>query len=57
MVKHLSVKRRLAMRWACRAFSTREEESIWLEMCDARTVSYLRNAELIMLHEILGLEA
>lgn len=42
------------MRYACRVFSTREEEKLWLSMCrSVPTISYLRMDELHMFYDII----
>jgi len=49
-----SAIRRNEIRWACHAFSTREEERLWLEMCrGVQTISYLRMHELTMLYDLV----
>jgi hypothetical protein len=50
----MSATQRQWVRYACRVFSTHEEERIWLEMCrGVPTISYLRNHELMMLYDII----
>ncbi len=47
-------QQRQRMRYACRVFSIREEEKMWLEMCrNVPTISYLHVHELAMFYDIV----
>jgi hypothetical protein len=48
-----SALRRQTLRYACHIFSTREEERLWLEMTGARTISYLRMADLELFYDLI----